>query len=74
MNIGIERICMWIHSASYCCAVQEAVIALVGLYQHFTFRLSENCSEPLSLQQGITLAPKDGVPVHLIERHKAQAF
>ena len=42
----------------------QAVIALVQLYKHLTFRLdSQRHSVPgqLELQSGITLAPKHGV-------------
>lgn len=49
-------------------AVEEATIALVRLYQNFTFQLSENCVEPLDLKQAITMAPKDGVPVYVTQR------
>ena len=52
------------------CAVEESIIALVRLYQQFTFQLSENCSEPLQLTQGITLSPKGGIPVYVIQRAK----
>ena len=52
-------------------AVEEATIALVRLYQQFTFRLSESCVEPLDLRQAITMAPKGGVPVYVTQRAKA---
>ena len=52
-------------------AVEEATITLVRLYQHFTFRLSENCAEPLDLRQAITMGPKDGVPVYVTQRAHA---
>lgn len=62
-----EIFLMWCVS----CAVEEATITLVRLYQHFTFRLSETCAEPLDLRQAITMAPKNGVPVYVT--HRAQA-
>jgi len=46
------------------------MIALVRLHQQFTFRLSESCTEPLSLRQSITMSPKEGVPVYVTQRHK----
>ncbi len=55
---------------SICCsAVEEAIIALVRLYQQFTL-LSENCQEPLDIKQGITMAPRGGVPVYVRQRVK----
>lgn len=54
----------------YKLALEEAIIALVRLYQQFTFRLSESCTEPLSLRQSITMSPKEGVPVYVTERHQ----
>ena len=50
------------------CAVEEATITLVRLYQQFIFCLSDKCAEPLDLRQAITMGPKDGVPVHVIRR------
>ena len=50
--------------------MEEAIIALVRLYQQFTFQLSENCQEPLDLKQGITMAPRGGVPVYVTQRIK----
>ena len=43
-------------------ALEEAKIALIRMYQHFTFRLSPG-QVPLQLRQGITLSPKHGVLV-----------
>ena len=50
--------------------MEEAIIALVRLYQQFTFQLSENCREPLDLKQGITMAPRGGVPMYVTHRIK----
>lgn len=50
------------------CAVEEAIIALVKIYQNMTLQLADSCREPLDLKQGITLAPKGGVPVHILLR------
>ena len=50
------------------CAVEEATIALIRLYQQFTFRLSESCAEPLELRQAITMAPQNGIPVYVTQR------
>ncbi|KAL3159252.1 hypothetical protein ABBQ32_011220 [Trebouxia sp. C0010 RCD-2024] len=52
-------------------AVEEATIALIRLYQQFTFQLSENCVEPLDLKQAITMSPKGGVPVYVTKRAQA---
>ena len=51
-----------------CSVVEEAIIALVRLYQQFTFELSENCQEPLDLKMGITMGPRGGVPVYVRQR------
>ena len=48
-------------------AVQEAKIALVRLYQHYTFELAPG-QVPLQLQQNLTLAPKGGLWVTPIVR------
>jgi len=54
---------------SFCCfVVEEAIIALVRLYQQFTLELSENCHEPLDIKMGITMAPRGGVPVYVRQR------
>ncbi|DBA94172.1 hypothetical protein WJX77_003365 [Trebouxia sp. C0004] len=52
----------------YKLAVEEAIIALVRLYQQFTFELSGNCQEPLDIKMGITMAPRGGMPVHVRQR------
>ena len=56
---------------SICCSVvEESIIALVRLYQQFTFEVSDNCQEPLDLKQGITMAPRGGVPLYVRQRAK----
>ena len=50
------------------CAVEEAIIALVKIYQNMTFQLADRCRKPLDLKQGITVAPKGGIPVHVVLR------
>ncbi len=52
----------------YCSVVEEAIVALVRLYQQFTFELSESCQEPLDIKMGITMAPRGGVPVYVRQR------
>ena len=50
-------------------AAEEAVIALVRLYQTYTFELaSELLIEPLAMKQNITISPKQGVPVTIVKR------
>lgn len=54
-------------------AVEEAIIALVRLYQNFTFKLSEKLlTRPLEVKQGLTMSPKEGVPVTVIRRHESK--
>lgn len=52
-------------------AVEEAIIALVRIYQSMTFQLADSCPEPLDLRQGITVAPKGGIPVKVMLRDVA---
>ena len=55
-------------------AVEEAIIALVRLYQNYTFKLSEKLlTSPLEVKQGITMSPKGGLPVTVIKRHSSKA-
>ena len=50
-------------------AVEEAVIALVRLYQTYTFNLSDKqLTGPLEVKQTVTVTPKDGVKVTVIPR------
>lgn len=57
------------HLVYMCNAVEEAIIALVRLYQRYTFELSEELlAGPLEVKQGITMSPKHGVPVKVIRR------
>ena len=52
-----------------CIAVEEAIIALVRLYQRYTFDLSQELlTGPLEVKQGITMSPKHGVPVKVVLR------
>lgn len=51
-------------------AVEEAIIALVRLYQRYTFTLPDKLlTGPLEVKQGITMSPKHGVPVTVVRRH-----
>ena len=50
-------------------AIQEAVLTLARLYRDFTFRLA--AAGPLLLRMGITLAPKNGLPVSVVRRTHA---
>jgi thromboxane-A synthase/cytochrome P450 family 3 subfamily A len=52
-------------------AVQEAVLVLARLYRDFTFRLASD--EPLQLRFGITLQPKNGLPVFVERRTRTAA-
>ena len=52
-----------------CCAVEEAVIALVRIYQSFTLSTSHNKEEHLELVQAVTMSPKGGMPMQVIARH-----
>lgn len=56
-------------------AVEEAIIALVRLYQDYTFQLSDKLlSAPLEVKQSLTMSPKGGVPVTVQRRnHSARA-
>ena len=50
-------------------AVEEAVIALVRLYQNYTFKLSDKqLNGPLEVKQTVTITPKDGVQVTVVPR------
>ncbi len=51
-------------------AIQEAVLVLARLYRDFSFRLASD--EPLALRLGMTIAPRNGLPVY-VERRKAFA-
>ena len=54
--------------------MEEAVIALVRLHQNYTFKLSEKLlSSPLEVKQGITMSPKGGLPVTVVQRHISKA-
>jgi hypothetical protein len=50
-------------------AVEEAQIALIRLYQRYTFRIPLGAPDPPPLRIGITCAFRDGLPVHVIPRH-----
>jgi hypothetical protein len=51
------------------CAVEEAIIALVRLYKTYTFKLSRDLLQhALEVQQTITISPKNGVPVTVVQR------
>ena len=55
-------------------AVEEAIIALVRLHQDYTFKLSEKLlASPLEVKQGITMSPKGGLPVTVVQRHSNKA-
>ncbi len=54
----------------YKLAIQEAVVVLARIYRDFTIKLVS--TEPLPLRFGITMQPKDGVPVH-VERRRGTA-
>ena len=46
-----------------CCVVEEAIIALVRLYQRYTFVLADKLlTGPIELRQGITVSSTE-VPV-----------
>merc|ERR1712130_1074258 len=47
----------------YKLALAEAKLALIQLYQHFTFHLVSN--DPLEIAPGVTYAPKHGVNVRV---------
>ncbi|DBA69441.1 TPA: hypothetical protein ACH3X2_012787 [Trebouxia sp. C0005] len=50
-------------------ALEEAIIALVRLYQTYTFKLSgELLQHALEVKQTITISPKNGVPVTVVQR------
>ena len=53
-------------------AMQEAKIALVRLYQHYTFELIDKES-PLKTEQRLTLSPKGGVFVKVLKRESMRA-
>ena len=51
------------------CVVEETIIALARLYQTYTFELPDRLlTGPLEVKQGVTLAPKAGVPVTVVQR------
>ncbi len=51
------------------CAVEEAIIALVRLYQTYTFELSSNLLQhAIEVKQSLTISPKNGVPVTVVQR------
>ncbi len=51
------------------CAVEEAIIALVRLYQTYTFKLPHDLlQDALEVKQTITISPKNGVPVTVVQR------
>ena len=52
-------------------AIQEAVLVLARLYRDFTFRLASD--EPLALRLGMTIAPRDGLPVYVQKRKPSVA-
>lgn len=55
-------------------ALEEAIIALVRVHQNYTFRLSDKLlTEPLEVKQGITMSPKGGVPVTIVQRNTKQS-
>ncbi len=55
--------CVYVH------AVEEAIIALVRLYQSYTFELADKLkSGPLQVKQALTVSPKDGIPVTVVHR------
>ncbi len=51
------------------CAVEEAIIALVRLYQTYTFKLpSDLLQHAIEVKQTLTISPKNGVPVTVVQR------
>ena len=69
--IFISTVCS---SYNYPAAVEEAIIALVRLHQSYTFKLSEKLlASPLEVKQGITISPKGGLPVTVVQRHSSKA-
>ena len=51
------------------CAVAEGVIALVRLYQTYTFKLPcDLLQHELEVQQTLTISPKNGLPVTVVQR------
>ena len=63
---------VWCCNPSCGTAVEEAIIALVRLHQIYTFKLSEKLlSNPLEVKQGITMSPKGGVPVTVVQRNRS---
>ena len=54
----------------YKLAIQEAVVVLARIYRDFTFKLVSD--KPLPLRFGITIQPKDGVPMY-VERRRGTA-
>ena len=70
--ITTRAVLLPLHSCD-CGAVEEAIIALVRLYQSYTFKLADQLlKEPLEVKQGITMSPKNGVPATVIQRNKKQ--
>lgn len=49
-------------------AMQEARLALVRLFERFTFELPPGMDGPIEVQQGITLSAKGGVPLYVRRR------
>ncbi|KAL3139153.1 hypothetical protein ABBQ32_005937 [Trebouxia sp. C0010 RCD-2024] len=55
-------------------ALEEAIIALVRLHQRYTFKLSQQLlTSPLEVKQGITMSPKHGIPVTVVQRDNSKA-
>ncbi len=52
-------------------AVQEAVLVLARLYRDFSFSLVSE--RPLALRLGMTIAPRDGLPVYVHSRKSSAA-
>ena len=50
-------------------AVQEAILVLARLYRDVSFKLTSD--QPLELREGLTIAPKYGLPVRVVRRNKA---
>lgn len=54
--------------------MEEAIIALVRLHQNYTFKLPDRLlTSPLEVKQGITMSPKGGLPVTVLQRNSSKA-
>ena len=48
--------------------MQQAILVLARLYRNVSFRLVSD--QPLVLREGLTIAPKHGLPVRIVRRNK----